>query len=234
MSRGSMNPGFDQRIAEWLEDDPDDAPDSALTTVLAAFPSIPQRRATRVPWRNRPMTQTARLLAGAAAVAVVLIAGALILRPATSPSVGGDATPSPPPSSAIGAGPSAAPSDALAQLQAYRAAVGAVCNSLASVPDPAPSAGPNAVVAFLQATIARQTTEAAGLEAIQPPAAMRTEHLANIQTVKDVSALLNHEIELVQANPPKLVEAAAVDDATASLNTLREQFARKYALPPCP
>ena len=97
-----------------------------------------------------------------------------------------------------------------------------------------PSAATSTVVAFLQATIARENEEVAGLEAIQPPAALTTEHLANIQTVKDVNALLNHEIDLIQANPPKLVEAAAVDDATTSLNTLREQFATKYALPPCP
>jgi DNA-directed RNA polymerase specialized sigma24 family protein len=32
----------------------------------------------------------------------------------------------------------------------------------------------------------------------------------------------------------KMAEAAAVDEATGSLNTLREQFAAKYALPACP
>ena len=70
-----MSPEFDPRIADWLEDDPDDAPDAVLETVLAAFPSIPQRRASRVPWRFRPMTLTTRLLAGAAAIAVVLVGG---------------------------------------------------------------------------------------------------------------------------------------------------------------
>jgi Tol biopolymer transport system component len=34
----------DRRVADWLEDDPDTAPDAVLDTVLAAFPSIPQRR----------------------------------------------------------------------------------------------------------------------------------------------------------------------------------------------
>jgi hypothetical protein len=56
--------------------------------------------------------------------------------------------------------------------------------------------------------------------------------MANIQTIKDVTALLNHEIELIQAN--KLAEAATVDEATGSLNALRERFSTKYALPRCP
>jgi RNA polymerase sigma factor (sigma-70 family) len=79
-----------------------------------------------------------------------------------------------------------------------------------------------------------QNEEVAGLEAIQAPAALRTEHLADIQTAKDVIALLNHEVELAQANPPKLADMAAVDVAIGSLSTLREQFEAKYSLPPCP
>lgn len=79
MTRGSTNPGFDQRIADWLEDDPDDAPDIVLATVQAAFPSIPQRRAMRAPWRFRYMTSTSRLVAAAIAVAVVAVGGAFIL-----------------------------------------------------------------------------------------------------------------------------------------------------------
>jgi hypothetical protein len=89
MSRSSTTPEFDQRIADWLEDDPDDAPDAVLATVLAAFPSIPQRRASRVPWRNAPMTQTSRLLAGVAAIVVVFVGGVLLLRPGPDSGVGG-------------------------------------------------------------------------------------------------------------------------------------------------
>ena len=47
----STEPDFDQRIADWLEDDPSLAPTPGDETVLAAYPSIPQRRAVRVPWR---------------------------------------------------------------------------------------------------------------------------------------------------------------------------------------
>ena len=43
----STEPDFDQRIADWLEDDPNLAPRQAIETVLAAYPSIPQRRPMR-------------------------------------------------------------------------------------------------------------------------------------------------------------------------------------------
>ena len=49
MTRFVASPDFDPRIAEWLEDDPDHAPEQVLETVLAALPSIPQRRASRLP-----------------------------------------------------------------------------------------------------------------------------------------------------------------------------------------
>ena len=66
MNRQSPSPEFDPRIADWLESDPDDAPGRILETVLAAFPSIPQRRASRVPWRSLPMSAPSRLAAAAA------------------------------------------------------------------------------------------------------------------------------------------------------------------------
>lgn len=79
MSRGSMSPGFDQRIAEWLEDDPDDAPDIVLETVFAALPSIPQRRARNAPWRLHAMSLSARFAAAAIAIATVSAGAALLL-----------------------------------------------------------------------------------------------------------------------------------------------------------
>jgi hypothetical protein len=96
MSRRSLSPEFDPRIADWLEDDPDHAPEAVLETVVAAFPSIPQRRASGVPWRTRSMTMsmTSRLLAGAAAVAVVLVGGLFLLRPGGGSNVGASASPS--------------------------------------------------------------------------------------------------------------------------------------------
>ena len=108
MTRLDLSPDFDPRIADWLEADPDDAPPAVLETVVAAFPSIPQRRAARAPWRFRPMTLTARLVAAAIAIAVVAAGGALLLRPTTPnvlslPSPSASSTPSQP------IGPSARP-----------------------------------------------------------------------------------------------------------------------------
>jgi hypothetical protein len=212
----------------WLELGPTHAPDHAVEAALRTIETTSQERDLRIPWRFTTMTMATRV-AAAAVVGVLAIGGAAFLLRPTTP----DAATRPTASASVSS-PSPAPSDALAQLQAYRAAVGAVCGSLTSIPDPKPSAAPAEIVAFLQVTIARQNEEVAGLEAIQAPAALTTEHLADIQTLKDVTALLSHEIELVQANPPKMAEATAVDEATGSLNTLREQFAAKYALPPCP
>ena len=76
MSRTPADPDFEPRIADWLEDDPDHAPAAVLGTVLAAFPSIPQRRASRVPWRFQPMNRFALVGAAAAVVAAVGVGGA--------------------------------------------------------------------------------------------------------------------------------------------------------------
>ena len=221
---------LERAARSWVEQGPNRAPEAAVEHALDTIQNTRQERDLRIPWRFTTMTMATRV-AAAAVVGVLAVGGAAFLLRPTTPDGATMPTAS---ASASVSSPSPAASDALAQLQAYRADVGAVCGSLASIPDPKPSAAPAELVTFLQATIARQNEEVAGLEAIQAPAALTTEHLANIQTLKDVTALLSHEIELVQANPPKIAEATAVDEATGSLNTLREQFAAKYALPPCP
>ncbi len=100
---GMTDPGFDPRIADWLEDDPDRAPDSTLAVVLAAFPSIPQGRASRAPWRLRPMNRM--VLAGLAAVAAVLVASFTLLPPTSGPG----AIPAASPSSSNAPSPSPSP-----------------------------------------------------------------------------------------------------------------------------
>jgi hypothetical protein len=95
---------FDPRIADWLEEDPNNAPDQAIEIVLAALPSIEQRHASRLPWRFT-MPTLPKPAIGAAAIVVVVLAGAFLLRsPASVPAAGG---PAPSPSTA---GPSATPS----------------------------------------------------------------------------------------------------------------------------
>lgn len=94
MKRPVLDPGFDPRIADWLEDDPDHAPDAVLETVLAAFPSIPQRRALHAPWRFRPMSQTIRLVAALVAIAIAAVGGSMLFLRGNPPPVP-LATPSP-------------------------------------------------------------------------------------------------------------------------------------------
>lgn len=113
MSRPPASPDFDQRIAEWLEGDPDQAPGAVLGTVLAAFPSIPQRRASRVPWRFPSMNRFA--LVGAAAVVIVavglggLLPGFRPNGPATATSPSPSLLPSTTPPSSPTASPTASP-----------------------------------------------------------------------------------------------------------------------------
>ena len=57
----STEPDFDQRIADWLEGDPNLAPRQAIETVMAAYPSIPQRRRIGLPRRFPIMTMPIRI-----------------------------------------------------------------------------------------------------------------------------------------------------------------------------
>ena len=75
---------FDNRVADWLEDDPVLAPPQLLETVLAAVPSIPQRRGG-VAWPQRALSMPWQFAAAVIAVVVVSVLGLLILR---GPSVG--------------------------------------------------------------------------------------------------------------------------------------------------
>jgi dipeptidyl aminopeptidase/acylaminoacyl peptidase len=104
------DPLFDQRLADWLEEDPDHAPRETVATVLAAFPSIPQRRALRAPWRSPRMNRFA--LAGVAIAAVAVIAvGGLMLLPRGGTDIGAPpvATPSPVPTTIPTATPAPTP-----------------------------------------------------------------------------------------------------------------------------
>lgn len=70
---------FDARIADWLEGDINEAPAQALQVVLAAFPSIGQRRRLASPRWRMPFRSPVVAMAVAAVLVVGLIAGALRL-----------------------------------------------------------------------------------------------------------------------------------------------------------
>lgn len=108
MSRHTSSPDFEPRIADWLESDPDRAPAEVLPTVLAAYPLIPQRRASRVPGRLPTMPRFALIGAAAATVAVVGL-GVVLLAPRppspaviSGPGISPSATPSTSPSASPG------------------------------------------------------------------------------------------------------------------------------------
>jgi hypothetical protein len=64
---------FDDRIADWLEEDPTQAPRQLLDTVLAAMPQISQRRSA--PWALPRLAPARRLWVG---LAVLVVAGLLL------------------------------------------------------------------------------------------------------------------------------------------------------------
>ena len=97
MSRYPTDSDFEPRVADWLESDPDIAPAPVLSTVLAAFPSIPQRRASRVPWRFPPMSTFAKVAIAAVVLIAVGSVGIMALQPSGGRTVGSAPTPSPSP-----------------------------------------------------------------------------------------------------------------------------------------
>jgi len=95
-----MNPStrstFEDRLNDFIEDGPVDAPPEVLDAVFASVPSTAQRRAAwRMPWRTSPMIGFGRALAGLAVVVAVGSAALfLVLRPAPG-GVGAQGSPSP-------------------------------------------------------------------------------------------------------------------------------------------
>jgi hypothetical protein len=232
MSRQS-DPGFDPRIADWLEADPDQAPPEVLRTVESALPSIPQRRALRLPWRNLPMNKlvpigaTILLLAalGAGAVAV----GS---RPSTT-------TPTPTAPAALAASP--APG---VTTESYRAARDKVCKAAAALADPVKArlaplydeastpAQKAGAIAAIREVVALGTDLAAKLSALDVPPELVAEHAANIANNRDILILLRESLALHDAG--KTAEALAVDLATDGISEQMNAFEIRYGLAPCP
>ena len=92
------DPDFDPRVADWFASDPDAAPAQVLEMVLASVPSIPQRRALRVPRRLAPMSRFAYLAAAVVIAAGIGFVGLGLLDsepPAVTPTASPSVTPSP-------------------------------------------------------------------------------------------------------------------------------------------
>jgi hypothetical protein len=112
---------FEDRLHDLIEDGPTEAPAQLLETVIAAVPSIPQRRgAWRVPWRTSPMIGFARALAGIAIVVGLGSAALFVVMRSNPGGAGGQATtppvvasPTPIPSAAS---PASAPTPAASAI----------------------------------------------------------------------------------------------------------------------
>jgi hypothetical protein len=100
----NANADLERRLADYYATEvPQRAPDQVLASVLATTGSTQQRHALiRVPWRFQTMNRYAKAAIAAVAVIVIGAVGLAVLRPGTSPSVGGQAvTPSPEPSPSL-------------------------------------------------------------------------------------------------------------------------------------
>jgi hypothetical protein len=214
MTTFDRDPLFDPRISDWLEDDPDRSPDIVLETVTAAFRSIPQRRAARVPWRFPLMSMPARV-AVAAVIGVLLVGGALFtLWPSGHASVGG-----PGPSLTVSPSPSPSPmSDA-----AFLAARNAICTDAAATLNPIKSrfgAFDASLTDSKRDTWAAALTEfhdgydtmIARLAALPAPSAIAADHAKDVQDLRDQAALIATVATKLQARDDA---AAQVADASS-------------------
>jgi hypothetical protein len=79
-----MNPTntttFDRRIADWLAGDPSEAPETVLSSVLKALPTVRQRRVAGGRWPTRGIgrQQLAAVLGGVALMVLLIVAVSLV------------------------------------------------------------------------------------------------------------------------------------------------------------
>jgi hypothetical protein len=116
-----MNPKHDleRRITDfYATETPTRAPDWLLESALATIDTTQQRRGLiRVPWRFSTMNTYAKVAIAAVAVIAVGAVGLAVLRPGTTPGVGGgpSPSPSPSPSASVSASPSSSAPPALTE-----------------------------------------------------------------------------------------------------------------------
>jgi hypothetical protein len=93
----SVNHDLERRIADFYETEaPPAAPVWVLRDALATIDITPQRRVlVRVPWRFPPMNTYARVAVAVVAVIAIGAIGVAVLRPGTTPDIGGARSPSP-------------------------------------------------------------------------------------------------------------------------------------------
>ena len=80
---------LERAARSFIEAGPTQAPDRAVEAALLRIQTTNQERDWHVPWRTPSMTPTTRLLAGIAAIAVILVGGLLLFRPGANQQTGG-------------------------------------------------------------------------------------------------------------------------------------------------
>jgi hypothetical protein len=240
---------LERAARSFIEPGPTQAPDRAVDAALMRIHATNQERDWHVPWRDRPMNQTTRLLAAAAAIAIVLVGGVLLLRPSGSSGVGGT-SPAPLASNPTPSGSSAAD----AALSSYRAARNAICSSAGATLNPLKThfagvfdetlTGPqwsdwtNALDQF----ITGYDDLAARLGALAPPADLVAEHAANVQQLQDMTSLLRSlKAELRSGVPDAphtgvahLHAAKGIDEATNPIGQAGFAWETRRGLTHCP
>lgn len=65
---------FDRRIADWLAGDPNEAPETVMSAVIAALPTVRQRRGVRRRWASeRRLDGLARATVGVTALVILIV-----------------------------------------------------------------------------------------------------------------------------------------------------------------
>jgi hypothetical protein len=229
------DPGFDPRIADWLEADPDHAPPEVLRTVESALPSIPQRRVLRLPWRSLTMNRPVLVLATVGLLAALGIGAVTVgSRPSTT-------TPTPAPTA-----PAAVEASAplAVTVTAYTAGRDRICAAASVQAEPvkarlSPLYDANATgaqkadgIAALREYLTLGTAFTADLAALDVPPDLLSEHSANVANFKDILILIRESLALHDAGKPS--DALAVDLATNGISAQINRFEQRLGLVPCP
>jgi hypothetical protein len=230
------DPGFDPRIADWLEADPDHAPPEVLRTVESALPSIQQRRALRLPWRNLPMNRPV-LIAATVGLLAMLGIGAFTVgsRPSTT-------TPTMAPTTAP-AVVEASASPAVTGV-AYATARDAICEAASTKAEPIKARLPplyepgstdaqrSDAIAAIREYLVLADGFVAELAALDVPPELVAEHAASVANYRDVLILIRES--LGHHDEGRTAEAIAVDLATDGISAQITSFEQQHGLAGCP
>jgi hypothetical protein len=243
MSRIPMSPDFDQRLADWLEPDPTFAPPDILPTVVAAFPSIPQRRAQRAPWRLPAMTRFALVGAAAALVVVLGLGGLLLANRPIGPGVLGAPSPHPMPTpTAMPTPPPSlvSPSDVTVFVQARDQACARAATALGPLQSRFRGVWDGSLTraevtdwaAALNAFADGYDALLTELSALQPPPSLAADHRADIADLQSLRSIIRSEATSLLAGD--LAEAKNVDATADPIGTRFYQRENEHGFTHCP